>query len=415
VIRTLPVIVIAASLVNAQSDDAAKFATKLLENRYSLSLREGQLAGPAAQLLKSAIAGSRFVLFGETHGLAESATLSAAVCKAAAPEGFRTMAIEEGPLTAAELNRDVRRPDGQAQLAAFLKQYPESVQIYNKVEEFQALRDCAASVYGGIQLWGVNQEALGAGGLILRRILDVKLSGDTRAAVQKLLQKNDESYAKALETGKMSQLFMLSANDRELAATTALLQKDGPPLARSLFASLIQSHEINRAWPRDSGRRNQLMKTLFAADYADALRSESSPPKVLLKFGAFHIYRGWNPVHESGLGNYVAEFADARGAESLHICVMAVKWSTPIYAGIGRPAVTTRTVDLKQDAASHYLEPILSNVVAADWTVFDLRPLRQTLHEIPGAASPNLANLIFGIDLLVIIPDATPSIGISPM
>jgi hypothetical protein len=54
------------------------------------------------------------------------------------------------------------------------------------------------------------------------------------------------------------------------------------------------------------------MKTLFSADYAEAARAQAAPPKVLLKFGAYHIYRGLNPVHGSGIGNYLAEFAEDR-------------------------------------------------------------------------------------------------------
>lgn len=76
--------------------------------------------------------------------------------------------------------------------------------------------------------------------------------------------------------------------------------------ARSLFASLVESHEINRTSPAEYGndrRRERLMKTLFAANYARAARTAAAPPKVLLKFGAYHVYRGLNPVHGSGIGN----------------------------------------------------------------------------------------------------------------
>jgi hypothetical protein len=56
-------------------------------------------------VLKTAIAQSRFVLLGETHSLAEVARFAGAVCKVTEPEGFHTLAIEEGPLVTAELER----------------------------------------------------------------------------------------------------------------------------------------------------------------------------------------------------------------------------------------------------------------------------------------------------------------------
>ena len=321
------------------------------------------------------------------------------------------MAIEEGPLAAAELERWARRPDGQAQVAAFEKQYPGSINIYNTREEFGMLQQCAGASEGGrCRLWGLNQEALGAGGLILSRMLDTRPGGEIGPAIRQLLQKNDDAYAKALQSGGISDLFMISASDKDLAAGAALLQKDGSPQARSLFASLIQSHEINSVSPADYGnaeRRSRLMKTLFSADYAEAARAEAVPPKVLLKFGAYHIYRGLNPVHGSGIGNYVAEFAEGQGAQSLHIRMLAVRGSEPIYPKVGQPA-RLRPFNLKDDPGSRYLEPMLANLLDSDWTMFDLRPLRQSLNG-PGIANSDLTTLVFGMDILVMIPEATPA------
>jgi hypothetical protein len=397
-------------LLHGQPDNGSAFSAKLVQNRYGLTIRDGQFSGTGAPVLKAAIGQSRFVLVGETHGLAETAKFWTGVCNAAGPEGFRTMAIEEGPLVATELERWARRPDSEPQLAAFEKQYPEAMNIYNTREEFEMLQRCAALAGGGsFRLWGLNQEGLGAGGLVLDHILDTGLAGESSRVMRRLLQKNDDAYAKALQTGRISDLFMIAADDKELAASAALLEKEGTPQARSLFASLIQSHEINRAWPADSGRRSRLMKALFTADYADAARLEASPPKVLLKFGAYHIYRGLNPMHDSGIGNYVAELAEGHGAKSVHICLMAVRASYPNFTILGRTARGPRSFNLQEDPNSHYLQPILANLLESEWTLFDLRTLREDVRRGPEAVSSELAALIFGMDILVMIPEATPS------
>ena len=101
--------------------------------------------------------------------------------------------------------------------------------------------------------------------------------------------------------------------------------------------------------------------TRRAAESFKAASTAAAPPKVLLKFGGYHVYRGLNPVHGSGIGNYVAEFAEAQGAHSLH------------------------------------------------WTMFDLRPLRHDVSAPGGAINPDLATLVFGYDILVIVPEGTPS------
>ena len=41
--------------------------------------------------------------------------------------------------------------------------------------------------------------------------------------------------------------------------------------------------------------------------------------------------------------------------------------------------------------------------------MFDLRPLRQDLNTPGGAIDPDLATLVFGYDILVIVPESTPS------
>ena len=399
---TVPALVASALFLYAQPDDASKFAARLLQNRYGLSVRDGQFTGTGAHVLKTAIAQSRFVLLGETHGLAEVARFAGAVCKTAEPEGFHTLAIEEGPLVTAELASWAKRTDAREQLAGFLKHYPESVTMYNAVEEIEMLQQC-----GGFGFWGINQEGLGAAGLMLERILDTHPGPESAAAIRRLLQKNETANAKTRESGRIGDLYMISADDSELAAAAAALQKDGSPRARSLLMSFALSHEINRAWPADSGRRFRLMKSLFAADYAEAARTKG-PPKVLLKFGAFHVYRGFNPAHGSGIGNYVAEFADASGSDSLHICVMAVKYTERVYPRLGQPA-RKRALNLKDDPNSRYLQPILANMLESDWTLIDLRPLRQALREAPTMANPQLSTLVFGMDLLVVIPEATAS------
>ncbi|HLH31618.1 MAG TPA: hypothetical protein VKY31_10475, partial [Terriglobia bacterium] len=359
--------------------------------------------------LQNAIAQSRFVLLGEDHGIAQTAQFWSAVCNAAAPEGFHTMAVEEGPVAAAELENLLHRTDGMAELAKFQKKFPEAINLYNTREEFEMLQQCSRATSADFHLWGLNQEALGASRLILSRLVGMRLGEQSDAAMQQLLKKNDEAYRKASQTGRISDLFMISADDRELARAAAALQTDGTPEARSLFASLIESHEINRISPAEysnARRRDHLMKTLFAADYSRATRNTGTPPKVLLKFGAYHVYKGLNPVHGSGIGNYVAEFAEGQGAQSLHIRLIAVRGSEPIHPRVGQPA-QLRSFSLEDDPNSRYLQPMSRNLLPSDWTMFDLRPLRQEFNALVGPGNPELANLVFGIDILVVVPEAT--------
>ena len=393
------------------SKQADRFIAKLLQNRYALSVHSGQLSSAGAEVLQSAIAQSRFVLLGEDHGVAQTPQFWTAVCNAAGPERFHTMAVEEGPLVAAELERWARRPDGLAQLVAFEKTFPESINVFNAREEFDMLQQCARVGQNEFRLWGLNQEMFGAAGLVLSRVLANRVGQEGRPAMQQLLEKNNEAYRRAVQSGSIFDLFMIAADDKELAGGAALLLKDGSPEARSLFGSLVESHEINRTSPAEYGsarRRERLMKTLFAANYMRAATTAAAPPKVLLKFGAYHVYRGLNPVHGSGIGNYVAEFAEGQGARSLHIRLMAVKGAYPIHPKVGQPA-QLRPFNREDESGSRYLQSMFSNLLRSDWTMFDLRPLRQDLNAPGGAINPDLATLVLGYDILVMVPEGTPS------
>jgi len=41
---------------------------------------------------------------------------------------------------------------------------------------------------------------------------------------------------------------------------------------------------------------------------------------------------------------------------------------------------------------------------AVGWTLFDRRPLRRDFNALPGTTNPHMATLVFGIDMLVIVP-----------
>jgi len=91
----------------------------------------------------------------------------------------------------------------------------------------------------------------------------------------------------------------------------------------------------------------------------------------------------------------------------LHICLLAVKGSQPIRPRVGQPA-QLRPFNLEDDPGFRYLQPMFGNLLQTDWTMFDLRPLRQDVSR-PGAMSADLASFVFGYDILVLVPDGRPS------
>ncbi len=392
-----------------------KFTERLLQNRYQLGFQEGQLSGIGLPVLKNALANAQFVLIGEDHGISQIPEFAGAVCNLIGPQGFHTMAIETGPLAASELQQWVTRDSGRADLVNFEKKFPESIAFYNFQEEYDLLSRCAGSAEGGkFQLWGLDQELMGSSGLILTRILETHPGKQAADATQRLLQKNDEAHAAAVKSGSPGDIFMMTVSDDELNSLRDLLRKDGNPTSLALIDALIKSRDIYQKNMSGSGyesnrERALLMKSNFVNDYEQATQADGVPPKVLLKAGAWHMYKGINPLRNNDMGNFVTELADGQGTMSLHIMILGVKGSQLRFAGIGR-RYQAGDFNLAEDKDSDFLflKPMFDNLESGGWTMFDLRGLRKGFRSLE-PVDKEMERLIFGYDLLVLIPNATPS------
>ena len=106
------------------------------------------------------------------------------------------------------------------------------------------------------------------------------------------------------------------------------------------------------------------------------------------------------------LGNFVTEFADGLGSNSLHIEVLGVRGENEEELGPGKPdkAVVKTTEDGP-------LVPLYAMAYPDKWTVFDLRPLRSEFDNL-GHVDRELERLIFGYDVLVLIPQVTAQAAI---
>jgi hypothetical protein len=409
-----PLVAVALSWVALASAQPSAFHERVLQNRYALTLSGDNLGGSALSVLRPAVEDAQFVLVGEDHGIAQIPAIVGSLCDQLMPAGFHTMALEVGPLAAHNLEAWVRDPGGRDQLAAFERQYPANIAFYNWSEEFDLLSRCSAKTTGPFHLWGLDQELMGSSGWILTKILEQKPGPNAVRAARQLRDKNDEAYAAAAKSGNPAELFMLSASDDELNGLRDRLREEGNPTSQALFDSLLESRQIyqknmNGQGAESNRQRALLMKHNFVADYQRAASNGASAPKILLKFGAWHMFKGINPLLNNDLGNYVAELADGQGTSSVRILVLGVNGDQLRFAGIGRPAAPA-PLNLAEDKDSDflYLKPMFDNLLADGFTLFDLRGFRPGFHSL-GPLDREMERLIFGYDFLVLIPHPTAS------
>jgi len=389
-----------------------EFADLLVRNRYPLNVKDGRLSQSGAEVLAHALSGAQIVSIGEAHGTTQIPDFTAAVCGVLGPSGFHTIAIEAGSLVTRELQRWTHENDGRQRLIEFEKEFPDSIAFYNFQGENELLSHCAHSAQGGqFRLWGLDQEFFGTPSLILTRILETHPGKRAEAEARRLLERNNVARTKAEKTGSIGDLFMFSEMPDGFTRLKDLLRQEGNVVAQALMDKLIESHEIYQKNTRglilESNRqRALLMKQSFMRNYQAATRAEGKPPKVLFKFGEWHLYKGFNPLHNNDIGNLAAELADSVGTESVHIAILGVKGTKLRYAGVGR--LSPHGFGLDEDKDYVFLKPLFDNLIKDNWTMFDLRGMRKDLFST-GPVSNGMERLIFGYDFLVLFPNATAS------
>jgi hypothetical protein len=170
--------------------------------------------------------------------------------------------------------------------------------------------------------------------------------------------------------------------------------------AKFILDNLVSSSEIYGYYRRSEAgeptgyangfAREEQMKRLFMREYRAAEAQGEHNPKVLVKLGHWHVFRGLGPSHLQTLGDFVTEFATANGADAFSFGVyLRGPW---------------REVKTQQG-----LEPIALATDPNAWTIIDFRSLRPavTAGEF-GTLNSKLLAHIYGFDAALVLGGASP-------
>jgi len=393
---------------NAGDEATPSFTQALHEARSNLMLKDGHLAGEGARALSNAIAKAHYVALGEDHLTHEIPQFAAALCDAMAPQGLDALAVETGREVGQLVAPKLADGAASAAISALIHKYPDSVAFLNMRDEVDLATHCAKAGGPAFKFWGLDQEFLGSAGWLLDLIEQQHLTPKAEAKIRALQAEEQRDAEAAARTGDPAALFLFQESDHELAETKEVLKAGGNQAANTIFDELFLSHTIyashkaNRDWSNHA--RALFLKETFLHDLED-LDNARKPPRVLLKFGEGHLYKGINPLRQRDLGNFVAELADGQGANSLHIAVLGVRGMHRLYAGYRRPTrLEPFTLDLDDDYA--WLKPALADLMSSGWTEIDLRRLR--FRKLRGLG-PEWERMIYGYDFLILVPELTPA------
>jgi len=388
----------------AAADTAA--LDKLKANRLAITLDKGTLAGPGAAPLLQASRQAQYVLLGEDHGVAEIAQFSSAYFNALAPAGFTTLVTENGPVAASALEAMLKRADAVAAIARFDATYPDAIAFYSMRQEAEMLAGFALAAGPRFEQWGIDQEFIGTAKYLIAQMLAQPVNPAARAKLEALRQMEAVASQKAAATGNPMEYLMLSASGEELASLRPLLAGPEEQTALGLLDALLDSRAIYQKSaskvPGDRDLSNRMRLALLKRTLGSRLGVREQ--KLVVKVGANHAYKGFNPLNNRDVGNFLAERAEGQGLTSLHLIVLAAKGKQLRFAGAGKPH---QPAPIELDGAAFKL---LAGAGATDgsWSLFDLRSLRPGLRKLV-AGDIDMLNLINGYDFALVIPEGSAS------
>ena len=385
--------------VPAAANDADDLSRLLRDNSWRVESTATGLSGPGAARIVDWSRDAQFFLLGENHGSAGIARFATGVAKALGPVGFRHTVVEADPLVTDRMVALLKR-GGMPAFANWLAtdQRARAVPFFMWREE----ADFAVAALANGPVWGVDQSFLAAAHVHLDAI-----AAQTRNRTAVAMAKTMAAEARADVIGWLAKV----DRARIVALRDAIPARDAA--ARRMADLLVQSAAIyspfsggQGSWHRANLERETLMKRSFLGYYDAVVRRGGPPPRVLFKFGAWHLQRGLSETNVPSLGNFLAEVALARYDRPV--------FNLRVMCGPGAEQVLFdgRVASCADEFAP--VAPAFGAALSAEGeTLFDLRPLRdrpRVWRDWPAEAK----RLVWTYDAVVVIRGGGAATFIAP-
>lgn len=346
----------------------ALFDALVRHSRRTARIESGALSGEGADFLRALGQNSQFIILGEQHGNSGIAQFAQAYWRDLNALGYNYAVSESDPWVTRALERELRAggPEawraylasrGAASGAPFYSWQSEVAWINEVVTRSRARRAPA--------IWGVDQVFIGAAPWLMRELAANARSAEARALAAQLAANSEGNLNWLTQVDPVAlQQLRQHLNGRRDADYAALVD------------AMIVSQRIYRPFTGGGGEiyianneREHVMRRLFQENYERAERADPTPPRVVMKLGASHAYRGASTTQTQGFGGFVSEFAAARGAQATTILVLCP--SDGEAARLMGPSTSCAADEYRRDWT--FIEPYLEPGAI---TVFDLRTWR---------------------------------------
>lgn len=396
-------------LASAFQMDSVLLAT-LAESKMTLSFDGSGLKGAGADFLIKEADKAHYFLIGEDHGIAQLPEFTSAMLRALAPRGYQHYATEIGPVSADLITHNLKSKSPVMVFSKLFEVYPFAIPFFtwkNEAEVVQVLKEETGLL--NHNLWGLDQEFIISARMLLNHLREIALDDNARSLAELYYQKAMKGFEEAVAT-KVPAIFLTTAQPDDYARLKEAFKHSEQALR--LLSELEESQEIYaKIMMRGEGfqsnqQRANMMKRHFMEAYERASRQEEAP-KVIVKLGANHVYKGYNSLGALDLGNFVNEFAVTKGQQSFHIYVGAHKGNQNAFNLLSQSEADKKKAfdnSESQNAAAFY------KAANGETSLFDLRPLRALIfNKRLKDLAPELEKLIYSYDAFLVIPEATAS------
>jgi hypothetical protein len=352
-------------------------------NRYALTLDRNSISGPGADFLVRSAAAAQFVAIGEEHNVAEVAQFTSALFRLLHErQGFNYFADEQDPWICQAVSRSPTRGNFE-RIAALHRKYPNAF-TFQGDEEMAMLADIGRlSTAKSDPIWGLDQ-VFGA----LHILESLPARQQTRELIEIVRPLESKRFVEGqrymLDVGSLDDLLAL----KKLYGSNDEFLLDQLILSMRVYKNWLSAAKEKKPTGYESNReREENMKALFMRQYRKAERNDGKQPKVLLKFGHWHLIRGMSPGSVFTLGNFASELAISNGKQSFSIGVL-------LDDGPGSQRDTSKWAP--------WAKPFI-DASTGTWTLIDMRPMRAYAHAGQlGTLDPNLRRFIFGFDAILV-------------
>lgn len=373
----------------------------IVNNSFAMKIEAGKLVGSDMEKFKNLLVETQFVSIAEEHEVREVNSFSTALFDLLSNQyNYNYLALEQGPILCNELNK--RKIENVSNsVKSYALNYKRAFH-FSSDQELEFLEVSARMSSATNPFWGCNQE-YGAEHVLnlLHELADSQYKSRIKALINhahEIEQNRKDNYPYMCCVKKPEDFFQI--DNFKYSKDSVYAQKLVNSLLTSQFIYDLnnKSNQNNPTIYENSFIREEYMKRQFYENYRKAKSQSDELPKVMLKFGHWHLKNGLGPSGIPTLGNFVSNIAFTNQKTNLTIGVFL-----------------NNDYDEFRGYKKGSLREFMCSMIPKSntYTLISTIPLRKYYYgveiknQVPEALRDKFHDLIYSYDMLLYISNAT--------